>query len=115
MNLWDVVFILLRTRPSAVGYCVKSVKEEPNLEERVVPPETRYDPTRTHTHSRRKMCGVMPRLGVRKASWQRGSCKMRFRHVWSSGLSLARTLSLFLSARLETETQASNTPTYIYA
>lgn len=80
-------FIL--TKP-VVGCCVN---EEPNLEERFLPFWDQMRPD-THILTQKRVVWCLV-FCVWKASWQRGSCKIGFDHVWSAWLSLSCTLSFF--------------------
>ena len=99
---------VISSRPSAVRYGVKSLQGEPNLEEGVVlirdemwPDTLPYTNIWGQGKKKKKRVVWCVVFRVRKASWQRGSCKMRFHHVWSAGLSLSRSLSLFVPSCLE--------------
>lgn len=79
--------------PFCGGYCVKWFNKEPNLEKRVAPfSEDMWPDTETHTFTDKKRVVWCLVFRVWKASWQWGSSKTGFHHVWST-----RTLTLMHS------------------
>lgn len=85
---------------------VKSINEEANLEEQVIPSEMRCDQMRIRTQRRDALSSVCERpLGKEEA------VKWGFTMY---GQPDSHTLPLFHPVCLETNTEASNTPSYIY-